>query len=69
MDTKYPFGKPLPGDLLLKWQQLFDEHAKYGIAKPSKVVWETIPDIYKDKWYVHQEDGIKFLEEPTDKKP
>ena len=67
MNTEFKFGKPLPGDLLLKWQALFDEHVKCGVAKPSKIVWETIPDIYKDKWYLHKEDGIEFLEERSDK--
>jgi glutaredoxin-related protein len=53
----------LPDDLLLAWQALFDAHAKNGIPKPAKVIWETMPSLYKDKEYIHGDSRIQFIEE------
>jgi hypothetical protein len=55
--------KNFPDDLLLAWQALFNAHEKNGVPKPIKVVWETLPPIYKDREYVHRDSLIQFEEE------
>ena len=58
-------NEPFPTDLLLAWQALFDAHVKNGVPKPVKVIWETMPPLYKDKEYVHKDSRIQFLEEKS----
>lgn len=57
--------KDFPDDLLLAWQALFNAHEKNGVPKPVKIVWETLPDLYKGREYVHRDSLIQFVEENT----
>ena len=54
--------KNFPDDLLLAWQALFDA-CKERNSETRKVIWETMPSLYKGKEYIHGDSRIQFIEE------